>query len=283
MANHALTETFLYETAPQFFSVESETQIKDAYEEYIGRVLELTGIPGGAESGFSWETAEAISYEQHGDDFTNPTSVTVSASMLHTRINGVGRPLHLTTTRGSLIVVDKGGNLVAAHSEHNPKVDQSYGDPAPYVLEKLGWAKVAEVLAKQGGDWGEGYQVLTEFLRSIGRVATDKLPHVGMATAHEIPYSEETKGTDRNALAYASASNYTLNPVAAYRLLENRNYFQMYLRDAQRGLFDNVADWLAGRVDTLVADAANKTYLGQEVPLDFPDLTDPDYFYIDNN
>lgn len=284
-----LTEAFFCETAPTFFGVTELTQIEAAYEEYAGRVDELAGTRGEYDSRLAWDIVHNVAQELAPVDTDEQLRLSELAWLAGRTSfyasNSADSFQHLVsaTRAGSLVLVDAKGHVKSGTSKPNPEVDPIYGSPDPYVLEKLGWAKVGEVLAKQGADWGEGYEILTDFLRRIGRIGGAALPHVGMATAHEVVFRETTRGTNRNALAYASASNFTFTDSSIARLMSSPTYASIRTRDEARGLVTNQKDWLAGRLDSQIASAANDLYLGRNISVAFPDLTHPDYVNVDNN
>jgi hypothetical protein len=292
--NVELTERFLTEHVPEFFAVSDVSDLDEAFKEYMGRVEEVAGPRGDVLSTFSWDDVDEIGEE------ISPSIDRYESRRRRAALNagsltlGIGfdlitggteeDPASVTTTGdGTFILVDSKGNVKAGLSDPNLEVDSSYGDPTHYVLEKLGWAKLVELMAHQGADWGYGYEVLTDYLRRIGRIGANVLPHVGMATAHEVAFDETTKGQDRHALAYASASNFTLTPASIGRMLKNPQFFELYKRDLNRGLFTNIEDWVAGRLDSLVARRAYELYLGRKVSKVFPFLDEPDFVNVDNN
>jgi hypothetical protein len=299
LPNVELTENFLQEHVQEFFGVSDIADLDEAFRQYMGRVEEVAGPRGENLSVFSWDDVNSIAQEISPADtrlevrrrrfalkagsLTLGIGLDLDRSIADQDPSSVTSKQVRTTGEGTFILVDAQGNVKAGLSDPNEEVDSSYGDPTPYVLEKLGWAKLIELTIRQGADWGFGYEVLTEYLRSINRIDATALPHVGMATAHEIKFSDETQGQDRNALAYASASNYTLTRASIGQLLKDPRFFALYEKDLNRGLFTNISDWVAGRLDSLVARRACQIYLGKEVSTDFPYLDEPDYIDVDNN
>lgn len=283
-SNSQLTEQFFQESLPGLFEVTDEQSIHAAYSDYIAQVDELAGPRGGHESKVSWPLLRELVAGESVENGVIERDRRLALPVIAASVELYADNTKVKTKQlGTLLLLDGRGVVKAASSKLNPAVNPDYGTLDYFVLEKLGQAKVVEVLKHQGADWGEGYVELTNFLRKIGRIAAHALPHVGMATAHEIPYSDTTKGTDRNAIAYAAASGFTLDAESVHGLLSQPKYFEHFYDAVESGAVDNIADWLAGRVDSLVGRAAYELYLGRDMSRDFPDLDHPDYADVDNN
>ncbi len=289
-----LTEAYFDEHLPNYLKA-SASDIKDAFKEINAITTELAGPRGEFASKLYWpvlaERTDAVAVHSV-DGGIHYISEGVIQS-LEAPITFDGRLVdgQLTTGDGSVIAVRPSGEIVAAANLPNEQVSKAYGSPDPYMLEKLTWAHAAEVLTGQGGDWGEGYVVLTDFLRSVGRIGAGQKPHIGMATVHLQRLTNENRGKRRVA-AYASASNYTLSEKMRRTLELDRGYAARKAAAIADGSLTNESDFCAGLIDTRVAyivgvlssmaSSGGEKRLARDFSLhDFPAAADQGYLNVD--
>jgi len=284
---NARTELFLAEQLPEFFSVDSESDMHEAFSDYQARAVEVAGNRGDPTTDFRWGAIINVRRRIFPDEsllqadgrIKSGPRVFHDTGQIALKLDGE-EDVTWNVCNGTFMVTDERGRIVNGNSRINEEVDPSYGNPTPYVLEKLGWAKLIDVLGNTEADRGVGYEMLTDYLRKIGRIGATVLPHVGMDTL----YSESSVTNERRALSYASASNFTLNGDLIKRLLSDSRFFELYRRDLNAGLFTNIADWLAGRLDSLVAHQANNLANWRNPnPHIFPYLDTPEYVNVNNN
>ena len=242
------TETFITEHIPMMAAAEAETA-ESTYEEYLARIGEFTGD-------IDWQTVFEAADETNGGSAEKRKEVARIAAQTSILVNEP--PLQPAFRRlhgngGSFITVSGAGKILAAADIPSPEVPKHYGIPAPFILRKLGEAMLIEKLEKQGADWGKGYARLTQISERLKVTKPGSLPHIGMATLHEIEYSLETAGQDRNALAYTGASGRILAPLT-------RQHIVNYYPDLAKRMYGEQPhpDDLAGLLDTLSGTVANK-------------------------
>lgn len=212
-----------------------------------------------------WGTAAEIAGQS--DFSTDSESIFTQAAShktiaVHNYGDGVRNEAHniSSTGKGALLVSDDAGELVVAHLVRNKPVEKLYGDMAHPVTKKLVLAMLAERIAKQGADWGDGYKEMATFLMRAGLMKSDQLPAMGMATVHRIVMTDKNKGQPREPLAYGAASSWTLSEGSADSLRQLPSFLAHHIGSVKAGVLP--MDWLAGIVDFTAARAAAELVAG---------------------
>lgn len=230
-----------------------------------------------------WGTAAEIAGQS--DFSTDSESIFTQAAShktiaVHNYGDGVRNEAHniSSTGKGALLVADDAGELVVAHLVRNKPVEKLYGDMAHPVTKKLVLAMLAERIAKQGADWGEGYAYITGFLRRNDIIGKSALPALGMATLHGVPFAKETAGGPRDPLAYSAGSAWTLGNKSAKSLMRLHSFNEHHKASImESGVLE--IDWLAGLADFTVARAAAELVIGRELSTNFPNPWQSDEWF----
>ncbi len=275
------TETFIAEHLPAMITAGS-SDAEEAYTSFLGQlrvVMGDTSVP--EQSDFDWRVAfDAVdSYQRDSGEKRRAVAATAAKTALLTpdgevRLHGDG---------GVFSVVDAGtGQLLAAGRKPSPEVPAAYGCGDPYIFDKIASAALIEKLLRQGTDWGEGYDELTNTRRRLGLLAAGATLHIGMATLHEVPYTADTAGTDRHALTFAASSGRILTPAARLHIVTQRPDVAARLVGSEPHP-DDLAGWLDTQSAAIASKAALYGVAGQTHLIELLDPNDPDTVRVDLN
>ena len=87
--------------------------------------------------------------------------------------------------------------------------------------------------------------MLSGVKKALGLLRPSHRPHIGMATIHEVPFSDDLIGIDRKPLAYAAASGRTMTPeFRAYAARHLPDYVERMVSDGDPPHPDDLSGWL---------------------------------------